>query len=88
MTLDIPTLGIVQGLPTNELAVRAVTLDGVEILDALHHADTWSIDPGCPWQNAFGESFNGSLRDECLNMSAFASVAEACILLESFPRQY
>jgi transposase InsO family protein len=22
------------------------------------------IEPGAPWQNAFGESFNGKLRDE------------------------
>jgi putative transposase len=54
----------------------------------LHRAETLYIDPGCPWQNGFGESFNGSLRDECLNMSAFASVAEARILIESFRRQY
>ncbi len=24
-------------------------------------------EPGSPWQNAYGESFNGRLRDECLN---------------------
>lgn len=54
---------------------------------ALHQAATLYIDPGCPWQNGFGESFNGSLRDECLNMYAFASVAEARILLERFRRQ-
>jgi putative transposase len=55
---------------------------------ALHHAQTLYIDPGCPWQNGFAESFNGSLRDECLTMHAFASVAEARILIESFRRQY
>jgi putative transposase len=55
---------------------------------ALHHADTLYIDPGCPWQNGFGESFNGSLRDECLNMWAFASVAEARVQVEHFRRQY
>ena len=55
---------------------------------ALHHAETLYIDPGCPWQNGFGESFNGSLRDECLNMYAFASVAEARIQIEHFRRQY
>ncbi len=26
---------------------------------------TLYIKPGSPWQNAFGESFNGRLRDEC-----------------------
>jgi putative transposase len=51
---------------------------------ALHPATTLYIDPGCPWQNGFGERFNGSLRDECLNMQAFASVAEARIQIERF----
>jgi putative transposase len=55
---------------------------------ALRHAETLYIDPGCPWQNGFGESFNGSLRDECLNMWVFASVAEARIQLERFRQQY
>jgi putative transposase len=25
------------------------------------------IDPGCPWQNGYGESFNGRFRADCLN---------------------
>ncbi|PHQ78365.1 MAG: hypothetical protein COB69_10125, partial [Phycisphaera sp.] len=28
-------------------------------------------------RNAFGESFNGRLRDECLNLELFTSLAEA-----------
>lgn len=35
------------------------------------------IAPGKPIQNAFAESFNGRLRDECLNEHAFSSLAEA-----------
>jgi len=31
---------------------------------ALHQTATLSIEPGCPWQNGFGESFNGTLRDD------------------------
>lgn len=54
----------------------------------LHHTATLYIEPGCPWQNGFGESFNGSLRDECLNIQTFASVAEARIQIERFRRQY
>lgn len=49
---------------------------------------TLYIDPGCPWQNGFAESFNRTLRDECLNMHAFASVAEARIQIERFRREY
>lgn len=35
------------------------------------------IAPGKPTQNAFIESFNGKLRDECLNETLFSSLAEA-----------
>jgi len=41
------------------------------------------IAPGKPVQNAFIESFNGRLRDECLNEHDFTSLFEArCILAE------
>lgn len=52
------------------------------------HTATLYIDPGCPWQNGYGESFNGTLRDECLNLHAFASVAEAQVQLDAFRRHY
>jgi putative transposase len=55
---------------------------------ALQQAATLYIDPGCPWQNGVGESFDGTLRDECLNMPAFASVAEARIQVECSRRSY
>jgi putative transposase len=35
------------------------------------------IDPGKPQQNGYIESFNGSLRDECLNEEIFDSLANA-----------
>jgi putative transposase len=36
------------------------------------------IQPGKPTQNACIESFNGKLRDECLNENWFESLAQAC----------
>lgn len=39
------------------------------------------IDPGCPWQNGFTESFHGKLRDELLDREVFVSVAEAQVRL-------
>ena len=39
--------------------------------------DSHYIDPGKPQQNAFIESFNGCLRDECLNEEMFDSLADA-----------
>lgn len=35
------------------------------------------IQPGKPQQNAFCESFNGKVRDECLNLSWFTSLDDA-----------
>lgn len=55
---------------------------------ARHHAQTLYIAPGCPWQNGFAESFNATLRDECLNRFAFLSLAEASREIEGFRRQY
>jgi transposase InsO family protein len=46
------------------------------------------IEPGAPWQNAIGESFNGKLRDECLNLELFTSLAEARVVLEDFRLEY
>jgi len=35
------------------------------------------IEPGKPWQNGKGESFNGKFRDECLRMEIFGNWHEA-----------
>jgi putative transposase len=49
---------------------------------------THYIDPGRPWQNAYGESFNGKFRDECLNMEVFYSMAEATTIVETWRHSY
>jgi putative transposase len=49
---------------------------------------TLYIDPGCPWQNGKEERFNGTVRDECLNLHLFASVAEARVRLKAFRDHY
>jgi putative transposase len=50
--------------------------------------ETPYIEPGSPWQNAKGESFNGRLRDECLNVKWFGNVREANVLVESWRHHY
>jgi putative transposase len=40
------------------------------------------IEPGKPVQNAFIESFNNRLRDECLNEHLFGSLTEARRIVE------
>ena len=46
------------------------------------------IAPGKPQQNGFVESFNGRLRDECLNEEVFASLAEARAVIERWRLDY
>ena len=46
------------------------------------------IRPGKPVENAFIESFNGRLRDECLNVHQFASLAEAQHIIETWRLDY
>lgn len=47
-----------------------------------------SFDRGNPVENAFIESFNGRLRDECLNVHQFASLAEAQAIIEAWRVDY
>ena len=49
---------------------------------------TLFIEPGSPWENPYIESFNGKIRDECLNMEIFANVREAKVLIEAWREEY
>jgi putative transposase len=46
------------------------------------------IDPGKPMQNGHLESFNGKLRDECLNLHWFRSVPEARGIIGAWKEEY
>jgi putative transposase len=46
------------------------------------------IRPGRPVENGFIESFNGRLRDECLNVDWFVSLADAQQKLAKFREHY
>ncbi len=59
--------------------------------------DTWAyqhqvqlrfIQPGKPVQNAYIESFNGKLRDECLNEHWFGSLYHARAIVEEWRQDY
>jgi putative transposase len=49
---------------------------------------TLFIEPGSPWENGYNESFNGKLRDECLNTELFYTLREAQIIIERWRREY
>ena len=44
--------------------------------------------PGKPTDNAVIESFNGRLRDECLNEHWFTSLGHAQVVIEAWRREY
>jgi putative transposase len=77
-------------------APREITLDnGPELTSRA--LDQWAyergvrlrfIDPGKPVQNAYIESFNGRLRDECLNEHWFLSLAHARSIIEEWRCDY
>ncbi len=49
---------------------------------------TLYIEPGSPWGNGYCESFNGKLRDECLNGEIFYSPKEAQMVIEKWRVEY
>ena len=73
-----------------------ITLDnGTEFTSK--HFDAWAyrnnikldfIRPGKPVENCFIESFNGRLRDECLNVHWFETLDEARLILEDWRRDF
>lgn len=44
--------------------------------------------PGKPTDNCYVETFNGSLRDECLNLHWFETIGEAKAIIEGWRREY
>lgn len=46
------------------------------------------IQPGKPNQNAYCESFNARLRDECLNANWFSNLTEAREIIESWRKEF
>jgi putative transposase len=75
---------------------QAITVDnGSEFISK--KLDAWAyfygvkldfIRPGKPIENAFVESFNGRLRDECLNTNIFNSLSDVQEKLESWLKDY
>lgn len=53
-----------------------------------HNIGPAFIRPGSPWQNGYVESFNGKLRDECLNREWFTSRKEAKVIIEVWRQFY
>ena len=96
---SLPAARVIEALDTLLLVrqqPRAIVCDnGPEFISLA--LDQWAsargiqlafIQPGRPVQNCFIESFNGKLRDECLNQHHFATLAEAQDKIETWRAEY
>lgn len=84
LTRVLDRLALARGFPwrsvrTTEAMVSWAHQRGVELR---------LIEPGKPNQNAYVESFNGRLRDECLNEHWFTSLLHARTTIETWRREY
>ena len=65
-----------------------LTTDALRDWCKLTGTGTAYIEPGAPWENPWIESFNGRLRDECLNIEDFANLLEARVVIEDWRLEY
>lgn len=79
-----------RGRPLTVVSDNGTELTSMAILkwSQDRRVDWHYIAPGKPTQNAFVESFNGRLRDECLNETLFASLSHARAVLATWKHDY
>lgn len=83
-------LRVSRGLPASIVVDNGPEFTG-RALDAWahqHQVQLSFIRPGKPVENAYIESFNGRLRDECLNQHWFLSLADARRTIEAWRIEY
>jgi transposase InsO family protein len=70
--------------------VRQRTRIGLQRNGGLGRRPGWSalIPPGEPWRNGYVESFNSRIRDECLNINSFWSLAQARVVISDWKHDY
>jgi putative transposase len=87
---ELDWLMATRGRPAVIVSDNGTELTGNAVLRwAAEHRISWHyIQPGKPVQNAFVESFNGRLRDECLNENLFDTLPAARALIEAWRVDY
>jgi transposase InsO family protein len=86
----LSNLFITEGLPDYIRSDNGSEFTAKILQDWLHKlkVKTAFIEPGSPWENGYNESFNGRLRDECLNGEMFYSLKEAQVIIEDWRTHY
>jgi putative transposase len=83
-------LATTRGLPTTIVCDNGPEFQSLALDQWAHRraVTLHFIEPGRPVQNAFAESFNGRLRDECLNENWFVSLPDAQHTIEAWRIDY
>lgn len=55
---------------------------------AFENIRTLYIDPGCPWQNGYVESFHDKFRRECLARELFFTLSEARVVIAAWRKKF
>ena len=87
---ELDTIAAVRGKPLSVVSDNGTKLTSISILrwSQDRQVEWHYIAPGKPTQNAFVESFNGRLQDECLNETMFTSMAQARAVLAAWRQDY
>jgi putative transposase len=87
---ELDAIAAVRGWPASVVSDNGTELTSTAILRwSQERGVAWHyIAPGKPQQNAFVESFNGRLRDECLNETLFTSLRHARAVLTAWRQDY
>ena len=86
---ELEHLGFERGTPRVIVSDNGTELTSCAVLRwATGRLDWHYIEPGKPVQNAFIESFNSKLRDECLNEHVFLTLAEARATIDAWRQDY
>ena len=87
---ELDTIAQARGYPCLVVSDNGTELTSNAMLNWQHerHVAWHYIQPGKPMQNGFVESFNGRLRDECLNEHLFSSYRHAREIINRWRNDY
>jgi len=83
-------LFLLHGVPDNIRSDNGPEFTALRVRDWLSKVGvhTAYIEPGCPWENGYNESFNGTLRYNLLDGEIFYTLYEAKVLIERWRMEY
>ncbi len=86
---DLDRLAAIRGYPAVLRCDNGPELACAAMADrARERTGLWFIPPGEPWRNGYIESFNGRVRDECLNINLFWSLTHARVVIGDWKEEY